>query len=400
MSFRLTYATMFDPPEAMHQLFDAALAGLRRKIDARHALFIDGVDHQTERSVRLVSPIDADIVLGEFPLASERNVDAAMEAAYAAWPHWRRTPVSERANCMRRVADLIEARVYEIAAALALEVGKNRMEALGEAQETVDFFRCYADDFEGANGYDRPLPNDPLEAVVSTNRSTLRPYGVWAVIAPFNFPLALAGGPAAAAMITGNTVVIKSASDTPWACRLLAECVRDAGVPPGGIVAVTFTNKAAKEMRERVEKLLGPAVRELWCGTFHSVCVRILRRDIGQLGFSRGFAIYDESDSLGLIKAAQARHHIDPKVVEPRRLRWRIDAWKNSAISAAQAASALGAVKNRPPRPCPAETSGSRKSTGNALDGSWSQQSTKATSPPAALTSAMSGSMASRLMTN
>ena len=233
MSFRLTYATMFDPPEAMHQLFDAALAGLRRKIDARHALFIDGVDHQTERSVRLVSPIDADIVLGEFPLASARDVDAAMEAAYAAWPHWRRTPVSERANCMRRVADLIEARVYEIAAALALEVGKNRMEALGEAQETVDFFRCYADDFEGANGYDRPLPNDPLEAVVSTNRSTLRPYGVWAVIAPFNFPLALAGGPAAAAMITGNTVVIKSASDTPWACRLLAECVRDAGVPAG-----------------------------------------------------------------------------------------------------------------------------------------------------------------------
>ncbi len=112
------------------------------------------------------------------------------------------------------------------------------------------------------------------------------------------------------------------------------------GIPAGQILAVTFTNKAAGEMRERVEKLLGPAARELWCGTFHSVCVRILRRDIGQLGFSRGFAIYDESDSLGLIKAAQARHHIDPKVVEPRRLRWRIDAWKNSAISAAQAASA------------------------------------------------------------
>jgi 1-pyrroline-5-carboxylate dehydrogenase len=107
------------------------------------------------------------------------------------------------------------------------------MEALGEAQETVDFFRCYADDFEQAGGYERPLPNDPLESIVSTNRSIMRPYGVWAVIAPFNFPLALAGGPAAAAMVTGNTVVIKSATDTPWACRIMAECIRDAGAPAG-----------------------------------------------------------------------------------------------------------------------------------------------------------------------
>ena len=76
-------------------------------------------------------------------------------------------------------------------------------------------------------------PNDPLEGVVSRNRSVLRPYGVWSVIAPFNFPLALAGGPTAAALITGNTVVVKCASDTPWAGRLLADCIRDAGLPPG-----------------------------------------------------------------------------------------------------------------------------------------------------------------------
>jgi 1-pyrroline-5-carboxylate dehydrogenase len=61
----------------------------------------------------------------------------------------------------------------------------------------------------------------------------MRPYGTWVVIAPFNFPLALAGGPAAAALVTGNTVVVKGASDTPWAGRLLADCIRDAGLPPG-----------------------------------------------------------------------------------------------------------------------------------------------------------------------
>jgi 1-pyrroline-5-carboxylate dehydrogenase len=134
---------------------------------------------------------------------------------------------------VRRVGEIMEQRVYEIAAALALEVGKNRMEALGEAQETVDFFNHYADDFESHGGFDHELPNDPLASAVSRNRSVMRPYGVWVVIAPFNFPLALAGGPAAAALVTGNTVVVKGASDTPWAGRLLADCVRDAGLPPG-----------------------------------------------------------------------------------------------------------------------------------------------------------------------
>jgi len=233
MSFRLTYATMFSPPEAMHEQFEAAMARVAAGLGARHALFIDGVDRQAARHLALRGPIDQDRVLGEFPLATTGDVEAAMAAAQAAWPRWRATPASERIRLMRRVADVMEARVYEIAAALTLEVGKTRMEALGEAQETVDFFRCYADDFESHNGYDRILPDDPLDGVASHNRSVMRPYGVWAVIAPFNFPLALAGGPAAAALVTGNTVVIKGASDTPWAGRLLADCIRDAGLPPG-----------------------------------------------------------------------------------------------------------------------------------------------------------------------
>ena len=144
-----------------------------------------------------------------------------------------RVAVGERVRLMRRVADVMEERVYEIAAALVLEVGKNRMEALGEAQETVDFFRHYADDFERHGGYEHVLPDDPLPGIRSTNRSVMRPYGTWVVIAPFNFPLALAGGPAAAALVTGNTVVVKGASDTPWAGRLLADCIHDAGLPPG-----------------------------------------------------------------------------------------------------------------------------------------------------------------------
>jgi 1-pyrroline-5-carboxylate dehydrogenase len=233
MTWKLTYATMFDPPEALHASFEAALARLSATLGGRHGLYLDGRDVDRPNVSRTTSPIDTSLVLGDFALADAGDVDTAMRAAHAAFPAWRATPIAERARLVRAAGDLMEQRVFDIAAALVLEVGKNRMEALGEAQETVDFFRHYADQFEAEAGYERALPNDPLDGAISRNRSVMRPHGAWVVIAPFNFPLALAGGPTAAALVTGNTVVCKAASDTPWSGRLLADCLRDAGVPPG-----------------------------------------------------------------------------------------------------------------------------------------------------------------------
>ncbi|MFA6231109.1 MAG: aldehyde dehydrogenase family protein [Rhodanobacter sp.] len=247
MSFRLTYATMYNPPDAMHEQFEASMARVQATLGARHPLFIDGRDREAAQHVQLHSPIDRNLSLGEFALADHRDVDSAMAAARAAFPAWRATPVAERAQLLRRVADIMEERVYDIAAAMVLEVGKNRMEALGEAQETVDFFRHYADDFESHAGYVHALPDDPIEGIVSHNASVMRPYGVWVVIAPFNFPLALAGGPAAAALVTGNTVVVKGSSDTPWAGRLLADCVRDAELPAG---VFNYVSGAGREVGE------------------------------------------------------------------------------------------------------------------------------------------------------
>lgn len=232
-AFKLTYSTMFDPPAELDRRFEVALAAVRTKLGAERPMWIAGSAVLADEKFEVRSPINRDWRVGTFQRASRAQVDAAVTAARNAFPGWATTPWRERAKLLRRAGQLIEERVYETGAAVALEVGKNRMEALGEVQETADLVYWYCDQMEEHGGFARTLPNDPLKGFVSRNRTVLKPYGVWAVVAPFNFPFALAGGPIGAALIAGNTVVFKSASDTPLAGWLLAEALRDAGIPPG-----------------------------------------------------------------------------------------------------------------------------------------------------------------------
>ncbi len=105
------------------------------------------------------------------------------------------------------------------------------------------------------------------------------------------------------------------------------------GVNAWNILALTFTNKAAREMRERVEKLAGEAAQDMWMGTFHSICVRILRRDIEKLGYTRSFTIYDDDDQTRVIKDALQVLNIDEKSLPPKEVRTRIGDAKNKLMS-------------------------------------------------------------------
>src|SRR5262245_20097738 len=119
MSFKLTYATMFDPPADMHRKFDAALTELNGFLGATHALHINGEDRAAASHDIRRSPIDQRRVLGHFPLATADDANEAMAAAQTAFGVWRTTPPAERVRLLKRVATLIEERVYHIAAALA-----------------------------------------------------------------------------------------------------------------------------------------------------------------------------------------------------------------------------------------------------------------------------------------
>lgn len=239
MSFKLTYATMFDPPEELHTQFEKALAETRATLGKEYGLIIGGKEVKAAKKFEKRSPINTDWVLGVFQKGGADEANAALAAARKATQTWGKMPWQERVRLMRKAVSLIEERLFQIAAALTLEVGKNRLESLGDITEAADLIAYCCDEMERNNGYVVKMGKDPLVGYNATNTSVLKPYGVWVVISPYNFPTALSGGPMGAALVAGNPVVLKPASDTPWSVRLLAECIRDAGLPEGAINFVT-----------------------------------------------------------------------------------------------------------------------------------------------------------------
>ncbi|HEX6868459.1 MAG TPA: aldehyde dehydrogenase family protein, partial [Candidatus Limnocylindrales bacterium] len=228
---KITYATLRADNEDLHTGFEEAVARVRAGLGDHHRNFVDGTWRDGDGTFDVRSPIDRDIVLGTFARGTAADVDAAVAAARAAQPAWAATPWPERLAIVRKAAELISDRLMDDAAVMSFEVGKNRIEALGEVEESADLIRYYAQTMEDNAGYDHPLDNLG-DAAVHT-RSILRPHGVFAVVSPFNFPMALAAGPTSAAMMAGNTVVFKPSSASPLSAIKLMEAYIDAGVPAG-----------------------------------------------------------------------------------------------------------------------------------------------------------------------
>ena len=234
--FRITYATMSADNEELHRRYEEAVERARGWLGQEHPFYVDGEERWGSGFHEERSPIDSEIVVGRFAQGTKQDAKDAIAAARAAFPAWSGTPWQERVAIMRRAADIISERVFDYAALMAIEVGKNRLEAMGDVQETADLISYYCDAMERNDGFSKPMGR---LSDAEHNQDVLRPYGVWAVISPFNFPMALAGGPAGAALVTGNCVILKPASATAFTAHKLYEALRDAGVPSGAFHLLT-----------------------------------------------------------------------------------------------------------------------------------------------------------------
>jgi len=222
--------------EEFHAAYEAAVDKVRSEFGQTHPMTIGGKDVGTASTFKDVSPADTKLVLGRFPKGTRAHAKQGIKAARGAFPHWSATPWQDRVRIFQRAGDIVSERKFSYAALMSFENGKNRYEAMADVDETADLIRWYASEMTRNQGYEHPMGQFfPGEST----RSVLRPYGVWAVVAPFNFPFAIAAGMSSGAAITGNTVVFKPASDTPYMGLKLCELLHEAGLPPGVFNYVT-----------------------------------------------------------------------------------------------------------------------------------------------------------------
>jgi 1-pyrroline-5-carboxylate dehydrogenase len=236
MAMKITYATMSADNEDLNLAFDKAVIDVQSRLGQTHGAIVNG-EHRSDREVfEEVSPIDHEILVGRYAQATNADVDDAVSAAQAFAPEWDALGWEARRNLMRKAADIMEEQIFEISALMSYEIGKSRLESLGDVAETVEFFRYYANQITEHNGFVIPL-NTLSDN--ETNTSVLRPFGVWAVISPFNFPMALAAGPSIGALLTGNTVVVKPSNTGALMALEFYRVMSEAGLPAGALHILT-----------------------------------------------------------------------------------------------------------------------------------------------------------------
>lgn len=227
---RITYATLKVTPND-DKAYDEAVEQARAKLGNHYPMFINGEKRAaTGEEMVHVCPIDTSIIVSYFPKGTSDDVKVAIAAAREAYPKWAATPYKDRIRILRKAADLMIERRFELSAWMAFEVGKNRAESLAEVNEAAELVRYYCGQMEINKGFLRPLespgPGQETESI-------LRPFGVWAVIGPWNFPVALTTGMSAGVLAAGNTAVFKPSSDSPLLGYELCRAFVDADVPRG-----------------------------------------------------------------------------------------------------------------------------------------------------------------------
>ncbi len=218
--------TFADPADAA--AMRAALERVKARFGEHYPLVIDGRKIETEKKIRSINPARPSEVVGLISSASKDQAREAIDAASRAFETWKKTPAAERAAFLFKAAALIRERRFEYDAILTYEVGKSWAEADGDIAETIDFLEFYARE---ALRYAEVQPIVPMAG--EQNELVYIPLGVGAIIPPWNFAGAIMAGMTAAAIVSGNTVVLKPSSDSAVIAAWFVDLLAEVGVPKG-----------------------------------------------------------------------------------------------------------------------------------------------------------------------
>ena len=228
-----------------------ALARVGTKLGQEYDLIIGGHRERTSEKITSLNPARPNQVVGIHQKAGAAHAEDAMDAALRAFHSWSRVDVQSRASMLLHAAEIIRRRKFDFSAWLTYEVGKNWAEADADTAETIDFLEFYAREALRLDQATTPIQ-------LPGERNVLRyiPLGVGAVIPPWNFPFAIMAGMTAAAIVTGNTVILKPSSDSPTIAAQFMEVLEEAGLPAGVVnfcpgSGATFGNAVVEHPKTR-----------------------------------------------------------------------------------------------------------------------------------------------------
>ncbi len=230
---------------------EAALAKVKSEFGREHPLVIGGNHITGLKTFDSTNPAHKDQVLGKFQKGTRDHVEQAIDAAWKAFDDWKRQPVDVRAGLLVRAAKLMRERKHEFSATMIYEVGKTWPEADADTAEAIDFLEFYAREAYRYGG------EQPITKIDSEDNALVYiPLGVGAVIPPWNFPLAIMSGMTTAAAVSGNCVILKPSSDSPWIAARFIALLEEAGLPPG---VVNFVSGSGGEVGDPL--VLHPRIR-------------------------------------------------------------------------------------------------------------------------------------------
>jgi 1-pyrroline-5-carboxylate dehydrogenase len=214
--------------EENRKKMEEALSKIEGELGRTYKLFIDGKWVEANETFNSINPSNKDEIVGIHQKGSQEHAERALEAATKAFETWRFVPPEERALVLLRAASILRERKFEFAAWQVFEVGKNWVEADADVAEAIDYLEFYAREILR---YSSPQPLTPIPTEM--NELVYIPLGPVVVIPPWNFPLAIMLGMTTAALVTGNTVVLKPSSDSPTIATKFVELMNEAGIPEG-----------------------------------------------------------------------------------------------------------------------------------------------------------------------